>query len=102
MVIMPSSNVTCTSSFLTAGNSARIRYSFSVSLMSADGAHSTLLPLVGSEKRGQLARLAGSIRLNKASTSANGSQRTSLMEFTPLCDGYGYCFRDHHRSGRAP
>lgn len=44
LVIIPPSTVTFTSAFLTAGNSARIRYSLSVSLMSAEGDHSIVSP----------------------------------------------------------
>src|ERR1700730_16958133 len=60
--------------------------------MSADGAHSRRsLPVV--DKRGQRAKAVGIIRLNSVSMSANGSQRTRLINFSfdavsqLMCDG---------------
>src|ERR1019366_1892075 len=62
-------------------------YSLSVSLMLAEGAQSTFLPLPGTVRRGQLTNSLGIIRLNIISTSANGSQRIRLMAFS--FDGLG-------------
>src|ERR1700691_2598981 len=82
MVIIPSSRVTWMSSFLTAGNSARMRNSLSVSLMSAEGAQSSFLP----SPRASLCKLAklGVIGLNRLSISLNGVQRMRLMVASPL------------------
>ena len=62
-------------------------YSLSVSLMSADGDHSTVTPPSPSRARRGLPPSRGIIRLNRFSTSANGSQRTRLMAILP-CDCY--------------
>src|SRR6185437_498586 len=84
MLIIPSSKVTWTSSFLTAGSSARMTYSLSVSLMSALGDHSTLRSFSEpSASRGQRAKLPLNMRLNIVSISVNGSQRIKLIQ-TPL------------------
>src|SRR5215470_14177570 len=77
---MPSSTVTLTSSFFTAGNAARIRYSPPVSLMSTDGAQSNF-PSVSAAKRGKRPKKLGK-RLNISSTALKGSQRTRLMAFS--------------------
>src|SRR5262249_47310103 len=66
--------------FLTAGSDARITYSRSVSLMSADGAHSTW-PL-SPDSCGQRPKRVGINRLKNASISAKGSQRTRFITFS--------------------
>src|SRR5271165_1506517 len=68
-------------------------YSLSVSLMSAEGAQSSFLPLPCAAMRGQLATLPGTKRLNNVSASPNGSQRIKLIHFS-LCDrttGHNRC-----------
>src|SRR6187401_3240788 len=78
IVIIPSSSVTLTSSFLTAGSSARMRYSLPVSLMSALGAHSNLPPL-SAETRGKCASRLGINRPNALSNSPKGCHLIRLM-----------------------
>src|SRR5689334_11414705 len=85
MVIIPPSTVTFTSSFFTAGSAARIRYSFSVSLISAEGAHSSFVPPSPSaDRRGMPLNDRRSIRSNTRSISLNGSQRIRLILFLLL------------------
>jgi len=82
MVSIPSSKVTCTSSFLTAGSCAFSRYSVSVSLMSTVGDHSTA-PSPSPLERGQRLNTLG-ILANMSSRLANGSQRTRLMALSSI------------------
>ena len=71
---MPLFTLTTTSSFFTAGRVARIRYSFSVSLMSTEGAHSMLCSPGSGKRPNRLGK-----RLNMSSILAKGSQRIKLM-----------------------
>src|SRR6185436_16169382 len=99
MVIIPWSSVTLTSSFLTAGSCARIRYSASVSLMSALGAQVSFSPFSNPTRADRLNRL-GISRPNASSSSPKGCHLMRLM-FVPLVSVMWIVGLQHRKSRRA-
>ena len=80
MIRIPLSTVTLTSSFLTSGNSALMRYSFSSSVMSANGVQSARVissRCPSGRRRGRPKSVER--RFWKSSISRNGSKRVSVL-----------------------